>query len=108
MVGLLSTLLSMDGHQVTTVAEDADVAAAVEELSPDGLLLDTLFGKQNGLDLVRQIRRSEAGRKVYILMMSGLSLRDDCLRNGADDFVLKPFMPDELLNLLRARVPVKS
>ena len=104
MVGLLGTLLSMDGHEVTTVAHDGDVAAAVEQARPDAVLLDTIFGLQSGLELVPR-SRSEAGRDVYIIMMSGLSLKEDCLRSGADDFLLKPFMPEELMALLRAHVP---
>ncbi len=105
MIGLLGTLLRMDGHEVTTVDGHGDVVRAVRENPPDALVLDTIFGEQSGLELVGEIRRSEAGRGVYILMMSGLSLRDDCLRNGADDFLMKPFDPGELMGLLRARVP---
>jgi DNA-binding response OmpR family regulator len=105
MVRLLSTLLRMDGHDVTTVDGDGDVAAAVNEFSPDALLLDTVFGRQSGLELVPQIRHGEPDRRLYILMMSGLSLRDDCLRCGADDFLMKPFDPDELMGLLRAKLP---
>ncbi len=77
-------------------------------LSPDAVLLDTIFGLQSGLELVGQIRRSETGRDVYIIMMSGLSLKEECLRSGADDFLLKPFMPEELMALLRAHVPAGS
>jgi DNA-binding response OmpR family regulator len=108
MVRLLGTLLRMDGHEVMTVDRDGDVPAAIQELAPDALVLDTIFGTQSGLDVVGKIRLSEAGRKVYILMMSGLSLEDDCLRCGADDFLMKPFMPEALMGLLRAHVPGSS
>lgn len=108
MVSLLGTLLRMDGHEVTTVDGDGDVAAVVERSSPDALLLDMLFGEQSGLELVGQIRRSEAGRNLYIVMMSGLSVKDECLSSGADDFLMKPFMPDELMSLLHLHVPGSS
>jgi DNA-binding response OmpR family regulator len=105
MVRLLGTLLRMDGHEVTAVDGDGDVAAAVKAMSAHALVLDTVFGRQSGLELVGQIRRRDPDRELYILMMSGLSLRDDCLRCGADDFLMKPFDPDELMGLLRAHVP---
>jgi len=108
MVGLLGTLLRMDGYDVTAVDGDADVAAAVEQLAPDALVLDMVFAKQNGLDLVERIRRSKAGENLYILMISGLNVREDCLRRGADDFLLKPFMPDEFMGLLRTHLPGAS
>jgi len=105
MARLLGTLLRMDGYDVTAVDGDADVADAVERLAPDALILDMVLARQNGLELVEQIRRSAFGGKLYIVMISGLSVRDECLRSGADDFLLKPFMPDELMGLLRSHLP---
>lgn len=108
MVGLLSTLLRMDGYEVTAVDGDSDVLHTVEDVNPDALLLDMLFAQHNGLELVERIRRSNVGEKLYIIMMSGLSVREDCLRRGADDFLQKPFMPDELTRLLRAHIPATA
>ncbi|MFH1183485.1 MAG: response regulator [Chloroflexota bacterium] len=105
MARLLGTLLRMDGYDVMAVDGDADVAAAVERLAPDALVLDMIFAQQNGLELVERIRHSKFGAKLYIIMISGLSVRDECLRSGADDFLLKPFMPDELVGLLRTHLP---
>jgi DNA-binding response OmpR family regulator len=105
MARLLGTLLRMDGYEVTAADGNGDLAEAVDRIRPDALVLDMLFAEQNGLDLVRHIRRSKFGRDLYILMISGLSVGDDCLRCGADDFLLKPFMPDELMGLLRAHLP---
>jgi DNA-binding response OmpR family regulator len=105
MVRLLGTLLRMDGHDVTAVEGNADLAATVESLAPDALVLDMIFAQQNGLDLVERIRRSKVGRKLYVLMISGLDVKEDCLRRGADDFLQKPFSPDELMGLLRTHLP---
>jgi len=108
MAGLLGTLLRMDGYEVISVDGEADLAEAVERIRPDALVLDMIFAQQNGLDLVGNIRRSKFGRGLYILMISGLSVRDDCLRCGANDFLLKPFMPDELTTLLRSHLAAPS
>lgn len=101
MVQLLSTLLTMDGFDVEPVGPEEDVAAAVERTLPDALILDMHLTNQNGLEVLDAIRRSESGRKLRIIMTSGLNVRDDCLSRGADDFLLKPFMPDELIGMLR-------
>jgi DNA-binding response OmpR family regulator len=105
MVRLLGTLLKMDGYDVTSVKNSEDLVAAVETQAPDALVLDFILWKQNGLELVKRIRLSPSGQKLYILMMSGLNVREECLRGGADDFLLKPFIPDELMALLRAHLP---
>jgi DNA-binding response OmpR family regulator len=104
MVRLLGTLLRMDGFDVSVVQGDVDLPTAIERLGPDVLVLDMIFGDQNGLDLVERIRHTNAGKQLYILMISGLSVRDDCLRRGADEFLLKPFAPDEMVGLLRRRI----
>ena len=108
MVRLLGTLLRMDGYDVTAVDGDADLTAVVERVAPDALVLDMVLGEQNGLELVERVRRSKAGQHLYILMMSGLSVGEDCLRRGADDFLLKPFMPEDIMNLLHAHIPAAT
>jgi len=105
MVRLLDTLLTMDGHEVTAVDDPLDLAATLEAMSPDALLLDMVLGEQSGLELLQEIRRNEGAGRLYVVMMSGLSVKEECLSSGADDFLQKPFMPDELLGMLRAHSP---
>ena len=102
MVRLLTTLLTMDGYEVTALDPEQDVAAVVRRDQPDFLVLDFLLASQSGLDVLDAIRRSAGGNRPHVIMISGLNVRDECLRHGADEFLLKPFMPDELLTLLRA------
>jgi two-component system phosphate regulon response regulator PhoB len=103
MVRLLATLLTMDGFEVTALDPEEDVVAAVGREQPDLLILDFLLANQSGLDVLDAIRRSEGEDKLRVVMISGLNVRDECLRHGADDFLLKPFMPDDLIRVLRNR-----
>ena len=100
MVRLLSTLLRMDGFEVDAIDADEDVAAAVERASPDMLVLDMVLRNQNGIEVLDKVRRSIAGARIYIIMISGLNVREECMQHGADDFLLKPFMPEELTGKL--------
>jgi DNA-binding response OmpR family regulator len=101
MVQLLSTLLRMDGFEVESVKAEEDVAAAIERAAPDMLVLDMVLWNQNGLEVLDKIRRSLVGSRVYVIMISGLNVRDECMLHGADDFLLKPFMPEDLTSRLR-------
>lgn len=103
MVRLLSTLLTMDGFDVTALDPEEDVVEAVRRVQPGLLILDFLLAKQRGLDVLDAIRHGEGGNKLRVVMISGLNVRDECLRHGADDFLLKPFMPDDLIDALRNR-----
>jgi len=104
MVQLMGTLLRIEGYEVIPAAEGADLPAVVEELAPDALSLDMIFGGQNGLQVVQDVRKGAIGAGLYVLMMSGLAVREDCLRCGADDFVPKPFDPGQVIQLLRSHV----
>jgi DNA-binding response OmpR family regulator len=100
MVHLLSRLLSMEGFDVDALPVDADVVAAVAEGRPDILLLDMVFGRQNGLEVLDRVRQLPSAKELYVVMISGLNVREECLQHGADEFLLKPFMPDDLIALL--------
>lgn len=107
MVGLLTTLLRMDGFEVRAVDADDDVAAAVDSDKPEFLVLDVHLSRQNGLDVLETIRSADPEHHVRVIMISGLNARDESIRRGADEFLLKPFMPDDLMKLLRKNTRAK-
>lgn len=104
MVGLLTTLLRMDGFDVSALDADDDVAAIVKRDCPEVLVLDVHLSGQNGLDVLETIRKADKDHRVRVIMISGLNVRDESLRRGADAFLLKPFMPEELMRVLRKNV----
>lgn len=104
MVILLTTLLDMEGYQVVALSIDDDVYDAVRNDRPDILLLDVHLPHVNGLDVIDQLRGNDETRDVKVVMTSGLNLELECKNHGADDFLLKPYMPDDLLNILRRNI----
>jgi len=101
MVSLLKTLLNMEGFEVTALDADADVPAEVQRERPDVLLLDVHFGKQSGVEIVKAIRKNKELSSLRVVMASGLNAQEECLRGGANAFLLKPFSPDDLIRLLK-------
>ncbi|HSO12004.1 MAG TPA: response regulator [Anaerolineales bacterium] len=101
MVSLLTTLLKMEGYEVAVLDIYADVPSEVSKEPPDALLMDVHLGGQSGMDIVRNIRKNPVNANVNIVMTSGLNMKDECLKSGANHFILKPFMPDDLLKLLK-------
>jgi DNA-binding response OmpR family regulator len=101
MVSLLKTLLKLEGFEVIALDVNADVPTAVQLENPDALLMDVHLGKQSGMDIVQAIRKNPALANVRIVMTSGLNVKEECLKHGANHFLMKPFMPDDLLSLLK-------
>jgi len=101
MVALLQTLLRMEGFETVTLDSGADVPGAVLREKPDVLLMDVHLGRQSGMDIVESIRKDPQIAGVRVVMTSGLNVKEECLQRGADDFLLKPFMPDDLIGILK-------
>ncbi|MCI0551571.1 MAG: response regulator [Anaerolineae bacterium] len=101
MISLLKTLLKMEGFDVVTLDVDADVPMAVQHEMPDAVLMDVHLGGQNGLQILESIRQNRDLANVRVVMTSGLNVKDECIRRGASAFLLKPFMPDDLINVLK-------
>ncbi len=103
MVTLLKTLLGMEGYQVATLLDKSgEMLDIIRQEQPDILLVDVYLGDRNGLDVVRQIRSAPDLQTLKIVMASGIDKTEECLAAGANAFLLKPYMPDDLFKLLRA------
>ena len=101
MISLLKTLLKMEGFEVVALDVNSDVPAAVQREMPDSVLMDVHLGGQNGLQILESIRKNRDLASVRVVMTSGLNMKDECLSRGASAFLLKPFMPDDLISVLK-------
>jgi DNA-binding response OmpR family regulator len=91
--------------QSLTSAEGLDTIVA--EGGPDVILLDIALGANDGISVCRRIRADARFRDVPILLLSGqtdAATKRAGLEAGADDFVSKPFVPDELLARIDAQL----
>ncbi len=101
---MLTIVLRGEGFDTAVVADGTRALPAVRELRPDVVLLDLMLPGMNGIDVCRAIR-TESG--VPIVMLTAKSDTVDIvlgLESGADDYVVKPFKPKELVARIRARV----
>lgn len=67
---------------------------------PDMIIADVDMPRLNGYDLLRQVGASGYYREIPVVMLSGCdddTIRDKCLREGARDYLLKPFKPDRMM-----------
>src|SRR6478736_6125548 len=101
---MLTIVLRGECFYTAVVGDGTRALPAVRELRPDVVLLDLMLPGMNGIDVCRAIR-TESG--VPIVMLTAKSDTVDIvlgLESGADDYVVKPFKPKELIARIRARV----
>lgn len=101
---MLGIVLRGEGYEHAVVTNGDDVMSTFWEFKPDLVLLDVMLPGRDGIDLCKEIR-SESG--IPIVMLTAKSDTVDVvvgLESGADDYVVKPFKPKELVARVRARL----
>lgn len=96
---LVRSILERAGHQVVALSDPTEVAARAAELAADVVILDIQMPGVSGYDVLRELRGALRTGGVPILFLSAMSRSEDRvrgLREGADDFLTKPFAPEEL------------
>jgi two-component system, OmpR family, phosphate regulon response regulator PhoB len=105
LVTLLRYNLEREGFSVTEALDGEDALLHLREAVPDAVLLDWMLPRVSGLEICRQIRRVPAWRDLPVIMLTARGEEGDRVRglnSGADDYIVKPFSPSELIARLRA------
>jgi len=103
---ILVATLKKWGYEVTAAEDGTQAWTALQaEDAPPLAILDWLMPGLDGIEICRRIRKGQETRSVYLILLTSREGQDDKvygLKSGADDYITKPFNPDEL----RARVQV--
>lgn len=97
---LISMTLKRQGFTVVAVETGEEGLVKALELQPLVITLDLMLPGINGLEVCQQLRANEATEDLYVLMVTALGDQDDKITGfqvGADDYLVKPFQPEELV-----------
>ena len=105
LVTLLRYNLEKEGFAVCSAGDGEEALLQISENKPDAVLLDWMLPLVSGLEVCRQIRRAPQSRSLPIILLTARGEEADRVRgldSGADDYIVKPFSPSELVARLRA------
>jgi two-component system phosphate regulon response regulator PhoB len=116
ITALVAYHLAKAGYRVTTAGSGPAALEAVEREPPDLVVLDLMLPGRSGYDVLEELRRREDTRDVGVILLTARREEADRLRGlatGADDYLTKPFSPEELVLrvgavLRRMRAPAAS
>lgn len=111
IVVLMQELLSSRGYEAIAVSRAAEAEAEILEHPPDLILLDVVMPGKSGYELCREIKENPATRLIPVVLITGLSDREDKLRGieaGADDFLNKPIFAEELFARVKSLLKLKE
>ncbi len=100
---LIEGILKSAGHQVVSYDHGELLEDRVVEERPDLLLLDIVMPKRNGYEILRALKKDERTRATPVVLVSSKNQESDRVwgkRQGADDYLSKPFTSDQLLNMV--------
>jgi two-component system phosphate regulon response regulator PhoB len=100
ITALVAYHLAKEGYRVATASNGAEALKAAAEAAPDLIILDLMLPGASGYDVLQELRRKPETRDVGVILLTARKDEVDRVRGlalGADDYVVKPFSPKELV-----------
>jgi putative two-component system response regulator len=111
IAGLMSQLLGIRGYEVVTASSAEQAEAEVKRQTPDLILSDVMMPGKSGYDLCRVLKDNPATRLIPFVLITGLTDSNDKVRGieaGADDFLNKPVLAEELIARVKSLLRLKE
>ena len=105
ITGLVSYHLAKAGYRVMTVADGREALQLARDQRPDLVVLDLMLPVVSGYDVLAELRKREETRDVGVILLTARKEQADRIKGlslGADDYLAKPFSPQELVLRVRA------
>lgn len=112
LVKLLTHKLSQKGMEVASAHDGESGLELISTVQPDLVILDGMMPGMDGLEVLKRLKQDEDTKNIPVIFLSARKMEEDIvtgLNFGADDYLVKPFMPEELFarikRLLRDKCP---
>lgn len=101
---LMESILKSAGHEVVTLMDGDALEDKLSTERPDVLLLDIVMPKRNGYEILRALRKDARTKTTPVVLVSSKNQESDRAwgkRQGADEYLGKPFTSDQLLTMVK-------
>ena len=91
------------GYEVFTATNGQEALDLLQGVLPDVMLLDLRLPQINGIDVCKKVKHDERLKHIPVILFTASTdnIAANVLEAGADDFLIKPFEPEDLLNKVR-------
>jgi two-component system, OmpR family, response regulator MprA len=99
---MLRRTLIYEGYRVSTAADGEEALLKAQAERPDLIILDWLMPRLNGIETAKALRTTDSAPILMLTARDAVEQRVEGLDSGVDDYLVKPFAPEELLARIRA------
>jgi DNA-binding response OmpR family regulator len=99
MLKIIELRLKKDGHEVIVTSNGKEAIEQIKLHDPDMIIADIMMPFTSGLEIVSMVKQNHLHRKVPIIILSAMGQENvvlEAFNLGADDYITKPFSPNEL------------
>lgn len=100
---MLSFLLTQAGYEVITADDGVQAIQKAKAWRPALILMDLMMPRMSGVKAIRQLRQLKVTKDIPILVLSAYqdqALIDEAMQAGADDYLIKTILPDDLADVI--------
>jgi CheY-like chemotaxis protein len=105
---VLQHYLKRVGYKMVSAENGRDALRMARQESPQLIILDIIMPDRDGWTVLRQLKRFKATRDIPVVLLSGnaeLMAKEESLKSGATQLLVKPISPDQLLRVMNRLVP---
>jgi DNA-binding response OmpR family regulator len=109
MLKIIELRLKKDGHEVIVTSNGQEALEQIKLQDPDMIIADIMMPFTSGLEIVSVVKQNNTYRKVPIIILSSMGQENvvlEAFKLGADDYITKPFSPNELSMRVKRLAPV--
>ena len=107
MLKTIELRLKKDGHTVILSHDGREAMKELETASPDLIITDIMMPFSSGLEIIEAVKK-RAGKKIPVIVLSAMGQENvvlEAFQLGADDYITKPFSPNELSMRVKRYIP---
>ena len=108
MLKIIELRLKKDGHEVIVTTNGKEALEKIAQEDPDMIIADIMMPFTSGLEIVSVVKQNRQGRNVPIIILSSMGQENvvlEAFNLGADDYITKPFSPNELSMRVKRLAP---
>jgi DNA-binding response OmpR family regulator len=107
IIKILNMFLKREGHEVLIAEDGAKAVTLAQDEIPDLVFLDIVLPKLNGYLVCQALKEEATTKHIPIIFVSAKAQDEDIQKGydvGGDDFLVKPFTPDQLRNIIKKHI----